>query len=59
MPRTRQEIQAALGANNVQAVQAPARTPFGVLRLCAEMADRLQPGLGSRPGRPVDPVMEI
>jgi len=33
--------------------------PFGVLALSADIAARLRPGAGERPGRPTDPTWEL
>ena len=59
MTRTREEIQAGLGASSVRSVKTAARTPFALMRLREELADRLQPGKGRRPGRPTDGTMDI
>jgi hypothetical protein len=53
------DMRRALGADEPRPVHTAAHGPFGALQLAAELAERLQPGRGARPGRPTDPEWAV
>jgi hypothetical protein len=53
------ELQKAFGSDEARPVQTRAHGPFGVAQLAAELAARLKPGDGIRPGRPTDPAWDV
>jgi len=57
MPRTPEEMRAALGANPPVSVRIQPHGPFGVLQLQAELAERLH--TSAKAGRPSDPAWTI
>lgn len=57
MPRSPEEIQKALGANQPVPVRTQPHGSFGVIQLQAELAERLH--TGARAGRPSDPTWTI
>jgi hypothetical protein len=57
--RTVEDLRRALGADVPARVRRTGHGPFGVLALSADIAARLRPGAGGRPGRPTDPAWEL
>jgi hypothetical protein len=57
MPRSPEEIRAALGANQPVLARTQPHGPFGVLELQAELAEHLR--THSSAGRPSDPTLTI